>query len=296
MTVVVAENVNVMSKSIGPAMKNKDEGPILKMAETCVENGADYIDINLGPARKGGPERMAWLVEIIQNHVHKPCYLDTSNAEAIEAGLKVHKNDWGRPVINSISADPARMELLFPLCKEYDAEAVALLYGPDGIPRDENERGELAATLQATAAEKEIPEKDLWYDPIVVPVSSQQNQVVSCTMFMSMVTAIAPEAKSTCGLSNISNGSPDKLRPILNQTYLCMLRHYGLYSAILDGLDKEILSIAKGGFPELDDICGRTADGEDIPLDSVDDKLRPYLKTAKLLMGKSLYSDSWLDL
>jgi len=83
----------------------------------------------------------------------------------------------------------------------------------DGIPRDENERGELAATLQATAAEMEIPESDLWYDPIVVPVSSQQQQVISCTAFMSMVTAIAPEAKSTCGLSNVSNGSPEKLRP-----------------------------------------------------------------------------------
>jgi 5-methyltetrahydrofolate corrinoid/iron sulfur protein methyltransferase len=75
-----------------------------------------------------------------------------------------------------------------------------------------------------------------------------------------------------------------------------MLRHFGIYSAILDGLDKEILNIAKDGFPELDDICGRVADGDEVPLDSVDEKMRPYLKTAKLLMGKSLYSDSWLDL
>jgi 5-methyltetrahydrofolate corrinoid/iron sulfur protein methyltransferase len=294
--IVVAENVNVMSKSIGPAMKNKDPDPILKMAEKCVKNGSDYLDINLGPARKGGPERMAWLVELLQSNFNKPCYLDTSNAEAIEAGLQVHKSDWGRPVINSISADPGRMELLFPLCKKYDAEAVALLYGPDGIPRDENERGELAATLQATAAEREIPESDLWYDPIVVPVSSQQQQVISCTTFMSMVPAIAPEAKSTCGLSNVSNGSPEKLRPILNQTYLCMLRHHGLYSAILDGLDSEILNIAKDGFPELDELCGKVADGEEIPNDAVSEKMLPYLKTAKLLMGKSLYSDSWLDL
>ncbi len=294
--IVIAENVNVMSKSIGPAMKNKEQGPILKMIEKSVENGADYIDINLGPARKGGPERMAWLVEIIQKHVHKPCYLDTSNADAIEAGLQVHKNDWGRPVINSISADPARMELLFPMAKKYGSMAVALLYGPEGIPRDENERGELAAILQATAAEYGIPESDLWYDPIVVPVSSQQQQVISCTAFMAMLPDIAPEALSTCGLSNVSNGSPEKLRPIINQTYLCMLRHQGIKSAILDGLDAEILGIAKDRFPELDAICARIVDGETVPNDSVDSKMRPYLKTAKLLMGHSLYSDSWLDL
>ena len=294
--IVISENVNVMSKTIGPAMKDHNAEPILRMVEKCVDNGADYIDINLGPARKGGPERMAWLVEIIQKHVHKPCYLDTTNAEAIEAGLKVHRNDWGRAVINSVSADPARMDLLFPLVGKYGCQAVALLYGPEGIPRDENERGELAARLQATAAERGIPESDLWYDPIVVPVTSQQQQVLSCAIFMSMIPAIAPEALSTCGLSNVSNGAPEKLRPILNQVYLCILRHNGLRSAILDGLDKEILGIAKDGFPELDELAGRIADGEEIPSGAVPSRMVPYLKTAKVLMGRSLYSDSWLDL
>jgi 5-methyltetrahydrofolate corrinoid/iron sulfur protein methyltransferase len=75
-----------------------------------------------------------------------------------------------------------------------------------------------------------------------------------------------------------------------------MLRHYGLKSAILDGLDREILGIAKDGFPELDELAGKIVDGENVPKDSVDEKMVPYLKTAKLLMGHSLYSDSWLDL
>ena len=77
-------------------MKEKDPKPIQELAMAEAKAGVDYIDINLGPARKGGGELMEWIVKIVQEVVDTPLYLDTINAEAIEAGLKVYKNKKGK--------------------------------------------------------------------------------------------------------------------------------------------------------------------------------------------------------
>ena len=293
---VVAENINVMSKSIGPAMKNREKKPIQELTEKLVANGSDLLDLNLGPARKAGDELMKWVVETVHEVTDLPLYLDTSNITAIEAGLKAHKKSAGKPVINSISARPERMEALWPMVKEYNAAAVALVLGTEGIPRDSAERAANAAMLMAQAGELEIPVEDIWIDPIVVPVSSQQQQVGSCTEFIGMLGDMAPGYSNTCGLSNVSNGSPEALRPILNQCYLMMLKHVGMTGAILDGLDTEILGIAKGKRPDLEEVIGKIMDGNEPDMSGLDEEKVRFAKTTKMLLGQTLYSDSWLDL
>jgi 5-methyltetrahydrofolate corrinoid/iron sulfur protein methyltransferase len=294
--IIVAENINVMSKSLGPAMKNREAKPIQKMAEACAANGADYLDLNIGPAKKAGTELMEWLVKTVREVVKLPLYLDTFNMDAVESGLKAHKPDDPRPVINSISAVQSRMERQIPMARKYNAGFVALLYGPDGIPRDENERGALAAELIFAAQNAEVPLEDMWFDPVVVPVSSQQVQVVFCTNFVAMIPEIAPGSKSTCGLSNVSNGAPEKLRPVLNQVYLCMLRHNGLRAAILDGLDKEIIGIAKDDNHPMQKMVDRLMSGESVDASSLSGDELKWYKTYKVLNNETLYSDSWLDL
>ena len=143
----VGENLNVMVKKIGTAMKDRDPKPIQELAIAEAKAGVDFIDINLGPARKGGGELMEWIVKIVQEVVDTPLYLDTINAEAIEAGLKVYKNKKGKAVINSIMARPESMDAKFPIAAKYNAGVVALLWGPSGLPRDADERGVLAAEL-----------------------------------------------------------------------------------------------------------------------------------------------------
>ncbi len=294
---VIAENVNVMSRSLGPAMKERNAAPIIAMAKQCAENGADYLDINIGPARKNGDELLEWIVKTIQSEVQLPLFIDTTNQNIQETGLKFHNNDFGRPIINSIDAVAERMDFLMPLAKKYDAGFVALMYGKDGIPRDTDERGILAADLIGKSMEYgfEDPEA-LFFDPIVVPVSSQQNQVLSCWEATGMIDDMMPGAMSTCGLSNVSNGSPEHLRAVINQTYLMMLKRQGMRSAIMDGLDTEIISIAKGEHPEWEAVVAKAMDGEAIDMDGLSERERNYVKTVKILKGDALYSDSWLEL
>jgi 5-methyltetrahydrofolate corrinoid/iron sulfur protein methyltransferase len=298
---LIGENLNVMVKKIGTAMKEKDPKPIQELAIAEAAAGADYLDINLGPARKGGGELMEWVVKIVQEVVDTPLYLDTINAEAIEAGLKVYKNKKGKAVINSIMARPESMEVKFPLAQKYHAGLVALLWGPTGLPRDAEERGVLAAELMQKAMEHEIPGEDIWMDPIVTPITSPQSQVQvpSCVEFMKMfkdLQEVAPGMRSTCGLSNVSNGAPNHLRPILNQTYMIMLERYGMASAIVDAFDEDLKRIAKGGREGLRKVVHRVMDGEEIDLKSLNKEEADYVKTTRVLMGQILYSDSWLEL
>ncbi len=298
---LIGENLNVMVKKIGMAMKDKDPKPIQELAIAEAEAGVDYIDINLGPARKGGGELMEWVVKIVQEVVDTPLYLDTINAEAIEAGLKVYQNKKGKAVINSIMARPESMDVKLPIAQKYDAGFVALLWGPSGLPRDAEERGVLAAELMQKAMEFGIGGEDIWMDPIVTPITSPQSQVQvpSCVEFMKMfkdLQEVCPGMKSTCGLSNVSNGAPNHLRPILNQTYLLMLERYGMASAIVDAFDEDLKRYARGGQEGLKKLIYRVMDGEEIDLKSLSKEEGNYVKTTRVLMGKILYSDSWLEL
>ena len=111
-----------------------------------------------------------------------------------------------------------------------------------------------------------------------------------------MLKDIAPEAKSIVGLSNISNGAPANLRPVLNRAYLIMLMKYGLYSAIVDAYDEELLMLAKGGMSAIVSLVHRMMDGEEPDVKTLTPKEIEYFKTTKVLLGKSLYSHSWLEL
>ena len=298
---LIGENLNVMVKKIGTAMKERDPKPIQELALAEANAGVDYIDINLGPARKGGGELMEWVVKTVQEVVDTPLYLDTINAEAIEVGLQVYKNKKGKAVINSIMARPESMEAKFPLAQKYEAGVVALLWGPSGLPRDANERGVLAAELMQKAMEFGVPSEDIWIDPIVTPITSPQSQVQvpSCVEFMKMfkdLQELAPGMKSTCGLSNVSNGAPNDLRPILNQTYLIILERYGMSSAIIDAFDEEMKEFARGKREDLKKLIYRVLDKEQIDLKSLSKEELDYVKTTKVLMGQILYSDSWLKM
>jgi len=290
----IAESINVMSKTLGPAMKNRDPKPIQEMAIKQQERGADALDLNIGPARKEGDKLMEWMVKIVEEVSDLPLSLDTTNPIAMEAGLKAVTK--ARPIINSISLQPERMEVMLPMVTKYNAQMIALLWGKEGMPRDTNERALMATELVYAANQAGIPNEDIYIDPIVSPVSVEINQVISCAEFMSMVADIAPGAKTVVGLSNISNGTPDHLRGILNRTYMIILNRYGtLYSAIVDVFDRELGELANGGLTDICNLVWRVMDGEDIPLSSLSEKEIQYVKTARVLTGKTLYSHSWLE-
>ncbi len=180
---LIGENLNVITKRFAEAFKNKDPKPIIEEVKFQKEKGMDWIDINIGPARKNGPELLEWIVNTIEQEVpdHPPLSLDTSNIEAMEAGLAAHKN--GRALINSIMCRPERYEKMIPLAVKYNAQVIALMWGPEGLPRDENERAALAAELIYALNEAGVQNEDIFVDGIVTPLNIQQQQIMSLLAF-----------------------------------------------------------------------------------------------------------------
>jgi 5-methyltetrahydrofolate corrinoid/iron sulfur protein methyltransferase len=295
---LIGESLNVISTKIGRAFKERDPKPIQEEALFQKEKGMDVIDINLGPAKKDGHELMPWVVQTVQDVVPDiPLALDTSNIDAIEASLKVIKEVPGKShIVNSIMCRPERYERMVPMTAEAGADFVALMWGPDGLPRDENERAALCVELLYFANEAGIPNEKIWVDGIVTPVNIQQPQAISLMEFQGMLQDIAPGALSTCGLSNISNGPPDALRPILNQTYMVMLEKYGMYSCIADPMDDQLIDIAKGNRQDIVDLIYGIMDGEEIDRASLSKELLDYAKTVDVILGTTLFSDSYLEL
>jgi len=295
---LIGESLNVISTKIGRAYKERDPKPIQEEALFQKEKGMDFIDINLGPAKKDGHELMPWVVQTVQEVVDDvPLSLDTSNIDAIEAALKVCKEVPGKPhIVNSIMCRPERYEKMVPIAAEYNADFIALMWGPDGLPRDENERAALAVELLYFANEAGIPNEKIWVDGIVTPVNIQQPQLISLMAFQEMIQDIAPGAKSTCGLSNISNGPPEHLRFILNQTYMVMLERKGMYSCIADPLDDKLADIARGNRQDIVDVIHASMDGNAPDMGGLTKELQDFVKTTNVILGNSLYSDSWLEI
>ena len=290
--ILIGENLNVMSQTLGPAMRERNAGPLEEMAKAETEAGIDLIDLNVGPARRGGDELMSFVVNTVQGVTDKMLSLDTTNLDAMEAGLKVKKNNV---LMNSVSLQTSRIDRGLELALNYDADLIGLLWSNDGMPRDVNERAMHTVDFVYKANEAGIPNERIWIDPIASPVSVEINQVKACVEFMGMLAEIAPGCKSTVGLSNISNGAPDELRCWLNRIYMIMLMRYGLYSAIVDAFDKDLIQIARGKRPDIVELVHKMMDGDTPDIASLPQEMAYYARTVRVLTGESLYSASWLE-
>ena len=293
---IIGEKVNVMMKKIGAAMKGYDKKPIQEMALLQVEGGANWLDINLGPATKEGPERMKFTVDSVQEVTDVPLALDTMNVEAMKAGLDAVQ---GREVmINSISSQPDRIEKLMPLAVEYDAWMVGLVLNEQGnVPRDAAERVEVGYNIIMAAQEHGIPLDKVLIDPIVLPISVTQDQVHALVDAMDTLQGIFaefdPSPGTVVGLSNVSNTVPDEdLCSLINCTLLGVLMAKGLTAAIVDPNDEDLMGIINKN--EEYQIIEKIVNGE--PIDESDETAVKLLKTYKVIMEETLYCHSYLEL
>jgi cobalamin-dependent methionine synthase I len=293
--IIIGENIHVIAKDVSTAIRERNTQVIQSLAKEQAQNGANYIDLNVGPMKKDTEETMKWLVNCVQEVVDLPLSIDTMNPVAMEAGLKFCKK---RPLINSASGKTDSKAQMLPLAKKYNCDVVISVMTDKGMPPEVESKIESIMETVSYANELGIPNEDIWVDPIILPVSTAgegQKIAVGNLEFIKILPDVLPGVKSTVGLSNVSNGVPAHLRPILNRTYLVMLNRYGLYSAIADPLDEELMAFVRGENPQIIDLIYRTMDGEEIDLSPLSQKEVAYVKTARVLMAQSLYSDAWLE-
>jgi len=293
--IVIGENIHVIAGAVNQAIKVRDSNTIQDLARSQVQAGADYLDLNLGPLTKNPQETIQWAISTVQDVTDLPLSLDTMNTIAMEAGLSLCNK---RPLINSASGKKDSKEQMLPLAKKYDCDVVVSVINDSGMPPDVEMKTESIMDTVAYANELGIPNEDIWVDPIVLPVSTAgegQWFAQASLEFIKIIGEVLPGIKSTVGLSNISNGAPKELRPLLNRTYLVMLQRYGLYSTIADPLDKELMNLIRGETPDVVNLIHKVMDGGEIDVSALSQKEIHYVKTARVLTGEVLYSDAWLE-
>lgn len=289
--ILIGENIQLLSKVVSEALKERKKEPLQDLAIRQAKAGIDYLDLNIGPARKD-PDVAPWLVEVVQEVVDISLSIDTMNPDAMDKGLALCKK---KPLINSASGKQESKEKMLPLAKKYNCDAIVSVITDAGVPSDAGSRAEAIMETVSYANEIGIPNENIWVDPIMMPISADQPQVAECLEFMKMLPDICPSCKSTLGLSNLSNGTPKELRPILNCVYLVMLERCNLYSAIVDSFDEELIKLIRGELPEIKELICKAMD-EEIDISSLSSKKEiEIVKTVDVLMGRTLYSHSWLE-
>jgi 5-methyltetrahydrofolate corrinoid/iron sulfur protein methyltransferase len=267
-------------------MMKKDKGPIQEIATRQWKEGSGVIDANIGPAEDGGEELMQWMVTTIQEVVPLPVCLDTTNFSAIEAGLKIHNNQWGKPMINSTSNDPERFPIL-ELGAKYNCDVIGLTVGKGGLPADAEERAAIAAEIMGRAMEYGLPLENLYLDPLVLQIATTQDQVRHVIEAVKLFQHInEPPMKTIVGLSNVSNGCPKVLRPILNKVLFVLLEDAGLTAAIADA--KEMAEVQEDRALILDVLAGKEIEDKQ--------KMVEIRKTLDVILGNTLYAHSYLEM
>ena len=234
---VVGERINGTRQEVARAIAERDSEFIKNEARAQVDAGAQMLDVNAGTSPKTEVQDLKWLVETVQSEVNVPLAIDSANPEALAAGLSVHK---GSGLINSITAEEERFGAVLPLIKEYDASVVALTMDGTKMPEDAEGRLAIAEDLARLFGDAGVSLEKIYFDPLVRPVATEAAQGAAVLEAIREIKTRFPEARTICGLSNVSFGLPE--RGLLNRTFLAMLLAAGLDAAIIDPTDKGMMA------------------------------------------------------
>lgn len=251
--IIIGEKINSTIKSVKEAIESYDDKLIKELAVKQGDAGAAFIDVNAGMFYDDEPKRLEWLVNTVQEVTSTPLSIDSPNPKALLFALKANKNK--KPIINSITAEKERYSAVMPLAVEYNTGIIALCMDDSGMPETVEDRVKIAQGLIENLTAEGIPLNDIYIDPMVRPIGtgSHYGKVVFDTI--RIIKTQYKEVHITCGLSNISFGLPG--RKLLNQTFLTAALASGLDCAILDPLDKKLMSslFAAEAILGVDDYC-----------------------------------------
>ncbi|MBD5401653.1 dihydropteroate synthase [bacterium] len=299
--ILIGENIHIISRKVREAIENKDENFIKILIK--FQDNMDCIDLNVGPSKGKLDNAFFWLCSLVEN---QNISFDSTNVNAIADGLKLVRNTEDC-FINSTSKDIEKLEPLTDLALEYNCNLIALAMSKEtGIPKTADERLEIVFEIYEKCMEKGLESHKLFFDPLILPVCADQSQGVEALNTIHMIKeSFEPKVNTVIGLSNISNGVPNDMRPLVNRVFMALAYGAGLDAAIIDAKDLELVRIIKmleSGIPSsnvdrvylsLSRMMSDFGDLEDVEFDKNNIEEQNIIKTAAVLLNKKIYSDSF---
>lgn len=250
--VIIGERINPTGrKMLAAEMAAWNFDRVISDAIAQVQAGARMLDVNAGIPLADEPAILAEAVRLVQSVLDVPLSIDSSIVAALEAGLKAYQ---GKALVNSVTGEEERLEVVLPLVKQYGAAVIGISNDETGISEDPNERFRIAKRIVERAESFGIPRQDVLIDPLAMPIGAMQS---AGTSLFTIVRRVREElgVNTVCGASNISFGLPD--RTTLNATFLAMAIAAGMTCAITNPLEETLRKtvLAADVFMGVDENC-----------------------------------------
>jgi len=239
--VVIGERINPTGrKLLAEEMKNGDYSRVQSDALEQVAAGAQVLDVNAGIPLADEPAILAECIRLIQSITDVPLCIDSSIVGALEAGLEAYQ---GKPLLNSVTGEEERLDVVLPLVKKHGCAVVAISNDDTGISEDPDVRFGVAKKIVERAADYGIPASDVVVDPLVMPIGAINS---AGQQVMHIVKRLREELKvnTTCGASNLSFGLPN--RNGINSAFIAMAIGAGMTSAITNPLHADLMQAVRG--------------------------------------------------
>ncbi len=249
---IIAERINASRTYIASAIVSENRAFIQNEAKAQALAGADYIDVNAGIFEREEADRLKWVIEVIQEVTDVPLSIDSPDPKVIKAVL-ASVNE--RPIINSITLEPKRLEGILPLAAKHKTKVIGLCQSGNTTAETVEDKVRLAGQLVERVTAVGISLDDLYIDPLVYPLAVNPQSAVTTIRAIERIMTEFPGVHTTCGLTNVSYGLPN--RKLINRIFLVAAISRGLDAAILDPTDVQLYAALKAArmVSGKDDFC-----------------------------------------
>lgn len=302
--ILIGENIHIISKIIFESLKNRDIDMVTALVKE--QMNMDFIDLNIGPAKGDLSGIFPWLVEIVEKNSGLGISFDTTNTAEMASGLFACKNPE-KSFINSTSKDEPRLDKTTDLAAQYACNLVALTLSKEtGIPKSADGRMEIAFEIYEKCLEKGIDSQKIFFDPLILPICIDQSQAVEALNTIKMAKeSFDPAVNTVIGLSNVSNGSPKELRPLINMVFGAFAFGAQLDAAIVDATDLALVNMFRmleknEPVTSVDNLYINLSKSmedftpiDDIVFDKNSCEEQNIIKAARIILNEKIYSHSF---
>ena len=231
---IIGERINPTGRqTLAAEMAAGDLERVGSDALAQVDAGATVLDVNAGIPLVDEPALLAEVVTLVQSLTDVPLSIDSSVVEALARGLEVYE---GKPLVNSVTGEDARLEAVLPLVSEHGAAVIGLTMDEQGIPDSPARRLAVARLILGRASDHGIPAADVLIDPLVLPVAASRSAGRTALETLRLVREELG-VNTVCGASNVSFGLPG--RSAVNSSFLSMTVAAGITAVITNPLDEQ---------------------------------------------------------
>ena len=246
---VVGERINTSRKQIKKAVAERDRAAILAEAQDQVDAGADLIDIHAASSEKDREsDDLSWIIDTVQEALPLVTFcLDSTNPESLSTVMNRVQHP---PMVNSITAERPAFEVMAPVLQMQECLVVALCIDDRGIPRDAKQVVDNATRLVIDLEDLGIKRDRIYLDPVIQAVGTNTKAALMALEAMETIKREFDNVHLICGLSNVSFGLP--MRHLLNRSFLSLAMKAGLDAALIDPLDRKLMSTLRAAAVLLD--------------------------------------------